>query len=59
MSNITTQKALLEKIKLTGKGTEDVPKMLEDITKLQELLKEIHEKSRKDDLTFEYPKREF
>ena len=51
------KKALLEKLKLSGATeSEELTRVTEEITKLQELLKDIEEKSRKDDTAFDYPR---
>lgn len=55
---IENKKALIEKLKKTGKESDELKRLDEDIAKLQELLREINEKSLHDKQPFEYPKRD-
>jgi len=55
---IEHKKLLLEQYKETGKKPDELEQVIEDISKLQELLREIEEKSRKSDQPFEYPRRD-
>ena len=51
------KKALQEKLKIAGVSeSEELTKVTEEITKLQELLKDIEDKARKDGTAFDYPR---
>ena len=54
------KKALQAKLAKSGVAkSEELTSLTEEISKLQELLKEMQEKSRRDEIPFDYPKREF